>query len=328
MDKENIEIEEKENNKSQNTPNNNNINNEITIHNIDNHKDLFGDVSNLGFEFSQKTPDLKEYDTSQLTSRRKFQIFIFFLLANLFLNYDTGVIPASLLEIVKEIDLDFKEQALIGSLVYLGLSFASLFVSMIFNKYGPSKVCACVLVLNTFCCFIFSWTKIKYLLFATRFLMGVSEAFIVIYGPVWVNNYSPAEYSATWMGILHSCSALGVIFGYLVAGVTINFFSEYLTWRFAILVQGVAQIPIALYFWLENEKFINVDESDEEEQANNININKTEDSVVDKAENIPNNNVINDAGNNFSSNPSKNDSKYNLKTQHKKIHSNGHYRNK
>lgn len=184
-----------------------------------------------------------------------------FLLANIFLNYDTGVIPASLLEIVKEIELDFKDQALLGSLVYLGLSFASLFVTLIFNKYGPAKVCSYVLILNTLCCFVFSFSKVKLILYACRFAMGISEAFIVIYGPVWVNNYSPPEHSAKWMGILHSCTALGVILGYLVAGLTINFLSHILTWRFAIQIQGIVQIPLALYFYFEDERFINVDTS-------------------------------------------------------------------
>jgi MFS family permease len=131
-------------------------------------------------------------------------------LANLFLNYDTGVIPASLLEIIKEVQLDFSEQALIGSLVYLGLSFASVFVSMILNKFGPSKVCATMLLINSCCCFAFSFTKIKNLLYFSRFLMGISESFVVIYGPVWVNNYSPPEHSTKWMGILHSSSAIGI----------------------------------------------------------------------------------------------------------------------
>ena len=57
-------------------------------------------------------------------NKRKF-IFRLFLLSALFLNYDTGVIPAALIQITKEIDLDYSEQAMIGSFVYLGLSFAS-----------------------------------------------------------------------------------------------------------------------------------------------------------------------------------------------------------
>lgn len=205
---------------------------------------------------------------------KRNRIFIFFLLANLFLNYDTGVIPASLIEINKEINLDFKEQALIGSLVYLGLSFASLFVSLIFNKWGPAKVCSFMLILNSLSCFIFSFSNIKYILFSCRFLMGITEAFVVIYGPVWVNNYSPPEHSAKWMGILHTFSALGVIAGYLVAGVTVNFFNKYLSWRFAIQLQGIFEIPIALYFFFEDENFINVDQQIEVENEANLDINK------------------------------------------------------
>ena len=89
--------------------------------------------------------------------------------------------------------------------------------------------------------------------------MGVTEAFVVIYAPVWVNNYAPEEHSAKWMGIMHAVTALGVIIGYVVAGVTINLLGSFLTWRFAIQVQGIVQIPIAFYFYYENENFINVD---------------------------------------------------------------------
>jgi MFS family permease len=105
--------------------------------------------------------------------------------------------------------------------------------------------------------------------------MGVTEAFIVIYGPVWVNNYSPPEHSTKWMGLLHLCTVLGVVFGYLVAGVTINFFSNFLSWRFAVQLQGIAQIPVALYFFFENEQYINVDMSavnpDENNDADTVN---------------------------------------------------------
>ena len=186
-------------------------------------------------------------------------IFAFFLLSNLFLNYDTGVIPASLIKITQEIKFNYSEQALIGSLVYLGLSFASLFVSMIFSKFGPSKVCSLILLLNCISCFTFSLSSNKIILFSMRFLMGATEAFIVIYGPVWVNNYSPLEYSTTWMGILHSCIVLGVVTGYVTASIIINFFGKYFTWRFAIQIQGFAEIFFALFFWFENDEYINVD---------------------------------------------------------------------
>ena len=220
-------------------------------------------------------------------------IFAFFLLSNLFLNYDTGVIPASLIKITQEINFNYSEQALIGSLVYLGLSFASLFVSMIFSKFGPSKVCSLILLLNCISCFTFSLSSNKIILFSMRFLMGATEAFIVIYGPVWVNNYSPLEYSTTWMGILHSCIVLGVVTGYVTASIIINFFGKYFTWRFAIQIQGFAEIFFALFFWFENDEYINVDvrktisiNEIELENKNNINTINYNNNIVNNNNNF------------------------------------------
>lgn len=204
-----------------------------------------------------------------------------FLIANILLNYDTGVIPVSLLHILKEIDLNFKEQALLGSLVYLGLSFASLFVSLLFSRFGPAKTCSFAIIINSLSCFIFSFSTNKMILFFSRFLMGISEAFIVIYGPVWVNNYSPKKHSAKWMGILHSVSALGVIIGYIFTGIVINFLGDYLSWRFAIQIQGIFQIPVSLYFFFEKEEYINVDlnPSDDKEEIHIQQISEVDESL-------------------------------------------------
>lgn len=201
----------------------------------------------------------QEPDEVVIPPKKRNIIFNIFLLSDLFLNYDTGVIPASLIQITKEIDLDYSEQALIGSLVYLGLSFASIFVGFIFSKFSPSKVCSVILLLNCISCFIFSMSINKSILFTMRFLMGVTEAFIVIYGPVWVNNFSPPEHSATWMGILHSCSIFGVFLGYLAASLILNFFKGLLSWRFAIQIQGFVEIFLSLFFWVEKDEYINVD---------------------------------------------------------------------
>ena len=201
----------------------------------------------------------QEPDEVVIPPKKRNIIFNIFLLSDLFLNYDTGVIPASLIQITKEIDLDYSEQALIGSLVYLGLSFASVFVGFIFSKFSPSKVCSVILLLNCISCFIFSMSINKSILFTMRFLMGVTEAFIVIYGPVWVNNFSPPEHSATWMGILHSCSIFGVFLGYLAASLILNFFKGLLSWRFAIQIQGFVEIFLSLFFWVEKDEYINVD---------------------------------------------------------------------
>jgi hypothetical protein len=52
---------------------------------------------------------------------------------NLLLNYDTGVIPASLIEMKKDVpSMNYQEQAAVGALAYLGLSASSLIVSTVY----------------------------------------------------------------------------------------------------------------------------------------------------------------------------------------------------
>ena len=218
-----------------------NISNDINNINLSNRINNNSDVA----------PDIPAY--------RRNLIFSIFLLSDLFLNYDTGVIPASLIEITNEIDLDYSEQALIASLLYLGLSCSSFFVGFFFSKFSPSKVCSASLFINAISSLIFSFSSKNVFLFSTRFMMGVTEAFLTVYGPVWVNNYSPLQYMATWMGILHSCSIVGVFIGYLFASIINNFLKDYLSWRFAMQIQGYAEIIFALFFFMEKDEYINVD---------------------------------------------------------------------
>ena len=279
--------------------------NENNIYNTDkkdNSNNLY-DIKKSGskIRFGNKLYKLTDPD-EEIPAFHRNIIFIFFLLSNLFLNYDTGVIPASLIEITKEINFDYSEQALIGALVYLGLSFASIFVGMIFSRFGPSKVCSLILLLNCLSCFTFSLSSNKIILFCMRFLMGATEAFIVIYGPVWVNNYAPFEYSTTWMGILHSCTVLGVVAGYIVASIIINFFGHYFTWRFAIQIQGFAEIIFALFFWFENDEYINVD------------VRKTVSASEVEMEN-KNNNVSNNINNNIYTVPHGSNASFNINSR-------------
>ena len=80
--------------------------------------------------------------------------------------------------------------------------------------------------------------------------MGMTEAFLVIYGPVWVNNYSPKNKSTLWMGFLHSCTIFGMITGYIVSGIVINFFNHILNWRIVVTIQGILLIPNSILLFL------------------------------------------------------------------------------
>jgi MFS family permease len=79
-------------------------------------------------------------------------------------------------------------------------------------------------------------------------MLGFTQAFCVIYGPVWINEFSPRESNTKWMAILHSFVVIGVMTGYIVGAITITLFEKFIGWRFAFMLQGWFMIAIGIGF--------------------------------------------------------------------------------
>jgi hypothetical protein len=62
--------------------------------------------------------------------------------------------------------------ALMSSLVYFGLSVASIFVSMIFQKVSANYVLGFNMMANAVACFIFSVNSNLLILATMRFMLG------------------------------------------------------------------------------------------------------------------------------------------------------------
>lgn len=226
-------------------------------------KDLQSNNSLLEFSTSNRTPSLKRESliapslTPEVLSKRQ-SIFRMFLYVVIFTNYDTGVIPAALVQIKEELDLNFTQQALLGSLPNFGISFASFFVAICIARYSAKYVLSIALFLNIGFCALFCLSKNLWALYLSRFFMGFTQAFWVIYGPVWTNTFSPKERSTTWLGLLQGFSPLGIIFGYFVTGLIINFWTVSYSWRLSIIIQGILEILPLIYIQSKNNVDIDI----------------------------------------------------------------------
>jgi len=56
--------------------------------------------------------------TQKVPQKGSKMIFALFLLANLFINYDGGVVPASLVQIENELHITYTEEAALGNILY------------------------------------------------------------------------------------------------------------------------------------------------------------------------------------------------------------------
>ena len=94
-------------------------------------------------------------------------------------------------------------------------------------------VLAVSMIANAGACFLFAASSSHIILYAMRFMLGFTQAFCVIYSPVWVNEFSPKDSNTKWMAVLHSFVVIGVMAGYIVGALSVNVFEEFLNWRFA-----------------------------------------------------------------------------------------------
>lgn len=72
------------------------------------------------------------------------------------MNFDTGVIPVSILEIKKEMGLNYTEIALLGSMSYLGITVVCLGVPYLFWKYPARLVLSVAMLVNVVSCVLFA----------------------------------------------------------------------------------------------------------------------------------------------------------------------------
>jgi len=91
---------------------------------------------------------------------------------SLFANIDHGTLPAGSVVIKKDLDMNNAQYGALGSIVFLGLTFGSLFGANLFNNVSPKLILLFALVLDG----TFSWaftTSDNYpFLVCCRFLTG------------------------------------------------------------------------------------------------------------------------------------------------------------
>ncbi len=154
--------------------------------------------------------------------------------------------------------MNYQQMAMLGSIIYFGLAVSSLFVATIFQKFRAKYVIANFMMVNAVACFIFSFSSNWILLYSMRLVLGFSQAFCIIYGPVWVNEFSPQDSTTSWMAFLHSFVIIGVLIGYIVTAIFVSSLSHIVGWREAFMLQGFAMIIISCCFYCTDNKVVDV----------------------------------------------------------------------
>jgi MFS family permease len=123
------------------------------------------------------------------------------------------------------------------------------------THYKQRRILLGAVIGNTVGCFWFALAGPehsalgKWNLFGAKFLIGMTQSAILIYSPVWVDEFAPPEYTTQWISLLQANVAIGIMLGYVTGGVLTETFGP-TYWRVAILVQACVLfcfIPLYMY---------------------------------------------------------------------------------
>lgn len=206
----------------------------------------------------EQIPESDEYTSTLIhsikrgfaKSSRKLIFWLIFLI-NLFNHLDHGAIAACTTYLMSELNLDHADLGIVGSLVYLGLTFGASLAGMIFSAYTPKWIVSISIIVS--CVFLYSLTDSQTILglCVSRFCCGFFQVFSMIYFPVWVDQFGVYENRTSWLSFLQLGPALGTMVGYAIEAVGIRKFGN---WRFGFYFQCVALISSTAVFLLTPDK--------------------------------------------------------------------------
>ena len=207
-----------------------------------------------------------------LSETKQWSIFSLFIINNILISLDLGSIPAStsnLYEILKS----NQEIALFGSLVFLGSLLGALLSFYLFNIIHKKKLLIFSMIGISICLSTFILSKNIFFLLSNRLILGIFQAFVIIYLPLWCNQYGINNSKTIMILIGRLTMPIGIFIGYLIASLFISY-DNIKGWKYCFIVQSIAIFVMSLIFikvpnyFFDNKLFFdkNSNINDEEQQ--------------------------------------------------------------
>lgn len=150
-------------------------------------------------------------------------------------NFDAGVVPATLMKIRSSFRLSLSGAGLLGSLVYFGQTLACPVSGYALTRtQSQRRVLVTAVISNAVATLLFALAPQENFLFVSRALIGFTQAPCIIYGPVWVDEFAPDESKTKWISLLQGSASIGIVMGYALSGAVPGMYS----WRWCLCVQA------------------------------------------------------------------------------------------
>jgi len=184
--------------------------------------------------------------------------------AGMFVYMEGGAIPGMLGQFKEKFGLDYFALGILGSVVYLSLSLGCPFFGWLYRHYNAKPVLGIALAMNNAIMLMFALcpTSLPRLFIVLRGLVGFTQASLVVYTPVWIDEFAPKGSHATWMAWLQAATPFGIMFGYMAASAFSFSGNDTIggiyAFRYPFLIQVILVQPYITLVWAVPSAHINV----------------------------------------------------------------------
>ena len=138
-----------------------------------------------------------------------------------------------------------------GSIVYLGISIMGMFAGRLYQHFNSKILTVISLVVLEVSLLLFVFIQNKIAAYATRFITGVCQVFLLVYYPIWIDKHG-GNHKTMWLTLLQICVPLGIFMGYGMTAIIISSGAEF---KLSFYIQvGLVTCFIVAFLFLSNKK--------------------------------------------------------------------------
>ena len=181
-----------------------------------------------------------------ISKSTRWFVYFLFIISNIFITIDHGSIPASTWNLYKIFNSN-QEIGLFGSLVFVGNLLGSILYFYLINIIHRKKLLIYSMIFLAICLITFILTTNSLFLFANRIILGIFQSYVIIYLPLWCNQYGITNKRSIMLSFGQLTVPIGVFTGYLIASICISI-NNYDGWKYAFVIQSIAVFIMIIPF--------------------------------------------------------------------------------
>ena len=224
------------------------------------------DEGDININISEKNIESIKSISYIINRKIRWIIFSIFIIINVFMNFFHGTVPAATEQLRSYLNLDDSDLGFFGSLVFIGVIFGSLVSMSIINTFNRKYILMVCLILCGLSLFIFTSTTNYTLLCIDRIIIGIFQAFISIYLPLWCDQFGVESRKTIMLALIQVAPPLGVLIGYVVTAL-LNMYLTHLPyfgdidenerWIYSFYLQSFSIWGLAICLFFFSDKYFN-----------------------------------------------------------------------